>query len=544
MSAAMRQPGIVYPDGTEFDPEGYPRYWSARYGCWLYPVVWNTATGVPIYSVQPKQWELLKLTPLLRLPGAPGPTRIGFGGAAGGGKSYLARVIATMTAHLWPGSACAIVRESEKQLKDNHLTPFMREVPQELYSINRQDMEVRWKATGSITYFRYLRHEKDLGNFQGPAFDVLIFEEGTLLDWNLIHWILGNRNRSSVSGTTPFAVIPTNPGGQGHHEFVRLFIERRFNAERDERPEDYAFLPAKLEDNYILRTEDPAYIRKLNTLPEPYRSWQRDGDFSAGAGRALPMLHWDRHRIHVFDPPPHWTVFGAFDWGFQHPFSFGWYCVNEDGRVFKGDTITGRHLSDREIGDRIIHALRDRGIRPDRFSYIVAGHDCWDEIKARASGIPTTAETLQQFGLHLIRANTSRIAGLKQLRKMLEWERTLLNGAGELVDDDPFLRFMDTPNNRKCFAVLQTRVPDPHNIEDVLKTDADAFGEGGDDPYDETRYALASRPSPARSLIRSEPVSAFAPAVLAHEADESHRVRSTPPRPTTGVVHPEFGYID
>jgi hypothetical protein len=38
---------------------------------------------------------------------------------------------------------------------------------------------------------------------------------------------------------------------------------------------------------------------------------------------------------------------------------------------------------------------------------------------------------------------------------------------------------------------------DDSKPEDVLKVDADENGKGGDDEYDETRYALMSRPAPA-----------------------------------------------
>jgi hypothetical protein len=34
--------------------------------------------------------------------------------------------------------------------------------------------------------------------------------------------------------------------------------------------------------------------------------------------------------------------FAAFDWGFHHPWSFGRYCVDEDGQVYKRESLTGR----------------------------------------------------------------------------------------------------------------------------------------------------------------------------------------------------------
>jgi hypothetical protein len=534
-----------YPPGTVWTDDGYPRYWSTEYGCWMYPVFWNDRTGDPIYSLQPIQWQLLQLTPLMRMQGEPGATMIGFGGAAGGSKSHCARAIATMVAHAWHGSKTIIFRETEDAVKENHVEKFLLEVPPELYDINMTDLRATWRKTGSTTRFGFLKDANSLKKYQGQDYDCMIFEEYTQYDPKLVSWLVNNRLRSSVEGTTPFALFPTNPGGLGHYEFVRMFVDRDFRAENDERPEDYAFLPAKLSDNYVLQKRDPGYIRRLNRLEEPYRSWYRDGDFRAGAGRAITQLRRDLHLIPFFVPPPHWICFGGFDWGYQHPFSFGFYASNEDGRVFKCDTITGRYLNPPDIADRIVETLFIKGLNHERLAYVASGHDAWAEVKSRGSTEPTIAERLVARGLPLIRANTSRISGLNNLREYLAWENRGPEDptTGLPTNDDPALVFMDTPGNRQTLQVLETRVPDPLNIEDVLKTDADQFGQGGDDEYDETRYALASRPPRPKSPIREERVSAFSPSALAYDAEQCRRL-SPPPVSSTGgvsVIHPEFG---
>ena len=54
----------------------------------------------------------------------------------------------------------------------------------------------------------------------------------------------------------------------------------------------------------------------------------------------------------------------------------------------------------------------------------------------------------------------------------------------------------------------------------VLKIDADPItGDGGDDDYDETRYALASRPGVSRSNWKDQEVKAFSKATLLHEME-------------------------
>lgn len=538
MSAAA-QVDVVYPPGCEPDERGFMRYWSDEHDCWMYPVLWNTETGEPIYSLQPKQFDCLLLTPLMRFYGTKGPTNIGFGGAAGGGKSYLARVVATAAGHLWPGSKAIIFRETLDAVKENHVEKFMQEIPAHMYDINLSDLRVTWRANGSSIRFGHLQDERALKKYQGQDYDVMVFEEGTQYAPKLIRWLVGNRLRATVKGSTPFALIPTNPGGVGHYEFKRLFVDRRFHEEKEEDPEDFAFLQSKLDDNRVLIQRDPIYIRKLDRLEEPHRSWLRDGDFAAGAGASFPQL--DR-RVHMlkgkwFIPPPHWTCFGAFDWGYEHPFSFGYYAANEDGRVFKFMTITGRHLNDHNIAERILDSLRTKGLDPDRLLYVAAGHDCWHEIKAREEHGITTAERFIKMGLPLIKANISRISGVKQIREYLAWQGRALDGG----DTEPGFTYLDEPGNWAALEVLETRVPDPDNVEDVLKTDADAFGQGGDDHYDCDRYALMSRPSRPKSPMLEEHVRAFEPSVLAYEADTGRKVKNQPLPHEAGVVHPEFG---
>ncbi len=475
-----------------------------------------------LYALQPKQVEAYNLTPLARPKGEDGPIHIGFGGAAGGGKSYLARVIATSVAFSWPGSSTLIYRETKDDVKKNHVERFKLEVPQ--YFEGRKlwsyaDMCLTW-FNGSKTYFGYLQHENDVHRAQGPAFDCMIFEESTFYTWFMISWLTGNRLRSSVEGTEPFAFYPSNPGGQGMAWYKRLFVQRRYRGA--ERPEDYAFIQSKLADNIELEIMNPSYRRKFDTMPEPDRSWMRDGNFSAGAGSALSQIDWRRHLVKPFkdEIPDYWLQFGSFDWGFHHPFVFGHYTVTEDGNLFKVETVTGRRLLPPQQIERI------KSIVPvEKLHYIVAGHDVKAKQIARGENVPTIQEHFMEHNILLSLANIDRKQGLQQLRKMLDWETSGPFVDGKPTEGDPLLRFFDTPNNRKCLEQLENMAVDPSDPEDVLKVNADDFGEGGDDMYDETRYACASRPPTPESPWGGSEPDAWSPAVLEHEMKEGRRVK-------------------
>ncbi|HEX5520404.1 MAG TPA: hypothetical protein VFX29_01865, partial [Longimicrobiaceae bacterium] len=139
-------PGIVLPPG-----------WANVDGIPMAPVAWDQR-GKVLYQLQPKQYEALRLTPLLRAPGESGPSWIGYGGAAGGGKSHLARVVAFLTASLWPGSTSIIFRRTEGEVIENHLMQFYKEVPRELWSWNGKLRAITW-WNGSRTLLGYLKRD-------------------------------------------------------------------------------------------------------------------------------------------------------------------------------------------------------------------------------------------------------------------------------------------------------------------------------------------------------------------------------------------------
>lgn len=500
-------------------------------------------SSFPLYRLQPKQLEAFQLTPLARRPDDPYPRHIGYGGAAGGGKSYLARAVGTTASLQWPGSTGVIFRETKDDVIKNHVNKFKDEVPEklpdgrQLYSYNGEQMCATF-VNGSRIYFSFLKEFDDVRRHHGNEYDWMIFEESTHYTFAMVRWLTGNRIRATVDDARPFALYPSNPGNQGHFWYKRLFIDRKYYEDMDEQPEDYAFVQAKVADNELLMDRDPGYLRMLNSLPEPHRSWMRDGDWTAGLGLALPMLDRSRHLVEPFKPPKHWTLYGAFDWGYSHPYSFGVYAVNEDRRHFKIETLTGRMQQPHEIAASIALGLKKLGLSMAHLRFVYAGHDCWADHKARGEETPTIAERLAQWGWKMLPANISRVAGLNNLRTFLSWEGVFPDG----TDDMPYLMFMNTEGNRKCLECLEALPTDPDNVEDALKVDADSFGRGGDDMYDETRYAMAGRAMPARSQYSPSDSGAFSREAIRREHENQMR-SGTPPMPGERryAEHPEFG---
>ena len=205
----------------------------------------------------------------------------------------------------------------------------------------------------------------------------------------------------------------------------------------------------------------------------------------SGVGLALPHITAETHMVERHGIPEHWTQWGGFDWGYNHPWVFGWYACDDDGNVVKLETVWGHA----DTPDQIVATILASCPAVKRRDFVVhAGHDIFDK-KGYAIGYkgPTIAEQMQSAGIKVTKGNNNRVLGLDNLRRYTALREQV----------GPRFVLMDTEGNRRCLSQLMAMQLDPGNLEDALKVNADLSGRGGDDSYDETRYALMARPVPA-----------------------------------------------
>lgn len=209
-----------------------------------------------------------------------------------------------------------------------------------------------------------------------------------------------------------------------------------------------------------------------------------------GVGLALPGISEATHMVDAFSPPDHWNNWAAFDWGYHHPWALGHYTVDEDGQVYKQESLIGRL----DLPEQIDAKVRASGIDPSKL-LIYAGPDVWrtrvsnkGKIRGEFTG-PTVAERLQALGWKLIPAADARVAGLNNIRGYCYIDPAR-------PGTRPRFQWMRTPGNEACLAQMARMPLDPANPEDALKINADSAGRGGDDFYDENRYGLMARPLP------------------------------------------------
>lgn len=112
----------------------------------------------------------------------------------------------------------------------------------------------------------------------------------------------------------------------------RLFIDRGFT--ETETPEDYAYIPATIYDNEVLRIADPNYERDLQNLPEEERKAYLNGDWNVFKGQYFKDWLGSVHVIEPFAIPWNWKKIICLDYGYSNPSAVYWLAVNEDGEVF------------------------------------------------------------------------------------------------------------------------------------------------------------------------------------------------------------------
>lgn len=407
-----------------------------------------------------------------------------FGGAKGGGKSYSLRNIFLARRFKYPGSTGAIFRRSYPELEANHIRPLLQEFPQ-LREFWHESKKLLTLPNGSTLQFCHCANEQDVDLYQGREFHDLGIDE--LGQWTepMFRKLQGS-NRSSKPGIKARTATTGNPGGIGHTWIKRIFIERRFNDR--ERPTDYNFIQALVDDNPALIDNDPDYVHRLNSEPnEALRKAYRYGDWDIFAGQFFSEISREVHLVKPFSIPAHWNRFGAYDFGFNHPAAFGWFAVDEDGNVYLYREFVQNQLRVDQFADKV-NQYEDTAF----LGSIAAGLDCWTTKGVLNKGsTPTIAEEFLKHNITLNKAKIDRIQGANQLRNYLAWK--------DRPNSKP--RFYIFSTCQVSFDTISRMQIDPDRPEDVLKQDA-AEGNplSGDDAYDMVRYGLMSRPMLTDSL--------------------------------------------
>jgi hypothetical protein len=456
-----------------------------------------------------------------------------YGGAKGPGKSHALLYKPLQFIHR-PGCKVLFLRVDFPSLQEN-MDRAQREFPKFGAVWNERDR--RWTfPSGGRFEFGYAETAKDVRRYAGREPSIIAYDQLEQLANEKVWTELLAEIRSPDPTIVRQALASANPGGPGEPWLISRWVKpcgddgARIYTDPEEPTMTRRFIPGRVTDNPIY-ANDRKYMATLRSLPKRQREQKLEGKWGIGSGRGLDELNERTHIVPPFEVPKHWRVWGAYDWGFGHPFSFGWFAQDEDGTVYLVDSVHGHKMLPWEQAERI------KSKAPARARAIVhAGHDAWNKKQSMGENTPTIAETFREYDILLTKANIDRVQGLNNMREYVKWQ----GPNGEVWRPKFFV--MDTPSNRVVFETLESMMTDPDDPEDVLKRDADPdTGDGGDDDYDMTRYGLAARPLKTRAP-EGDDISAFDPDVLKASVEQTRVLGNRLSRKKKSASHDTGGY--
>ncbi|MGI6498150.1 MAG: phage terminase large subunit [Oscillospiraceae bacterium] len=336
-----------------------------------------------------------------------------YGGARGGGKSHILRIKAVGGALRYPGIKVLILRRSFTDLERTLIDPLVALVPPELGTYNASRHVIQM-GNGSQIRFGHFHDQSDAAQYQGQEYDWIFIDEATQLTEEQFR-TLGACLRG-VNDIPKRMYLTCNPGGVGHLWVKRLFLDRELREGLGERPEDYLFIPATVEDNTVMMEKSPEYVRMLDLLPEDIRRAHRYGDWDALAGQYFSEFRRDTHVVAPLRPQEDWFLYRAIDYGLDM-FACLWIGVDETGRCYVYREV-------QQPGLVVSEAARlTRDMTPpeeaERLVGAIAPTDLWSRQKDTGK---TMAELFAQFGVPLLRGkgSQSRIQGWVLLKEALK----------------------------------------------------------------------------------------------------------------------------
>lgn len=277
----------------------------------------------------------------------------GYGGQAGGGKSFALLLEATRhTANAGFGSV--FFRRTLKMVKDEggpwdesmKVFPYLGAAP------NKSEHYWTFPSGASVS-FAGCEHESDKYNWQSAQIGLLIFDE-------LLHflesqfWYLLSRNRTTCGIKTPYVRVACNPGPGWVKRLFAPWVDksfpkpaksgeiRWFRRENDKIvwldgapparkpcdclregcpncfPEEMSitFVKASVYDNRELLRVNPGYVTGLKNLDEIEKRRLLYGDWDAKpANLVLDAFDETKHVVSVRDIPKEWPRYVGADFG-------------------------------------------------------------------------------------------------------------------------------------------------------------------------------------------------------------------------------------
>lgn len=439
-------------------------------------------------------------------------TELLYGGAAGGGKSYLIRVATILYSLEIPGLLTYLFRRTFKEVLANHVYTAGGYIEMLKDLIDSGDAVFN-KSENAISFYNgsriqlaHSQYESDIFLNQGAQINLLIIDEATHFTPEMIRFIRSRVRLGSLKIPDkwkkhfPRILYTGNPGGVGHHYFKSNFVDHGAGhvwvAPEEEGGMLREYIPARVTDNAVLLMNDPDYPKRLKGLGNTALvEAMLNGDWEIVSEGGVADL-W-RSRYHVIKPfniPTSWKIDRGYDYGSARPAAYALFAES-DGTEFEdhdGNTCWVPAGTIFIIGEVYFANGRNEGIKMPAYNQglkmiakelelgihnRVEPGPADSAIFSSEPGHRTVADDLAAAGAQFIRSNKrpgSRIEGLQLFR-------TRLAASMERPMERPGIFVFNT-----CHHIIRT-VP---NLQGSSKDSEDLATEGEDHFWDVIRYRV------------------------------------------------------
>lgn len=402
-------------------------------------------------ELYPKQIEFCKAT----------NKYICYGGARGGGKSYVSRIKMCLLAFNYPGIQILLLRRTLKELRENHITQFQKML--KTYDPNPKNRLAMYKEStkeilfpnGSRIVLGYCDNEKDVLQYQGQAYEVIVMEEAThFTEFQFQCLTESNRMSGNLKKSfNPRMYFTCNPGGVGHAWVKRLFIDKDYK--ETENQKDYLFIPSLVYENKYLMENDKEYLRTLENLPEDRKQAMLYGNWDVFDGQFFREFKRNVHVIDPFDIPEHWDRYIAMDYGLDM-FAVLFIAVDTKGKTYVYNEIHKTNLIVSEARQTLKSIMRHY-----KYKAIYAPPDLWN--RNRDTG-KSTAELFYEGGIDLTKVSNDRVSGWLNVKEWLKVKKVRNEQTGELYEDSDLKIFNNCLNLIRCLPQLQHDEKNPNDV--------------------------------------------------------------------------------